>query len=110
MSEKYYREESRKDYWSKRPMTNEDLQTGAVMRMADSLEKMEKPWADLISDNKWLRGCYDRNTDTIADLRRSNAALKGVITKMKKHPVVECCGARWNPSIGTCPRCKKALS
>lgn len=82
---KSYKEESKKNYGRKdaENLSIEQLNTGCLMRIADSLEKIEKPYVEMIDALKWYKKEYLIQNEQIDKLLLSNRALKGVITRMK---------------------------
>ncbi len=83
---KDYREESRKNWGTTgEGLTIEQINLGAFLRIADSLERMEKPYKKLLDDTDYLQRRHKENLDRIEYLERSRAALKGVITKIKNN-------------------------
>lgn len=87
MSEfKSYAEESRKDLGTRFPgeLTIEQIQTGAMLRMADASEKMASNYTQLQNDCDWYRQKYRKKNEEIEHLNRRITSLKGVITKLKK--------------------------
>lgn len=79
------REESRRSYGTRdKNATVEELNAGALCRIADSLEKMEKPYLRLLDDVACLRREYQERGDEIERLGRVVAGLRGHITKLKK--------------------------
>ena len=85
MSFKPYRDESRKNWGTSGPGTLniQQIQTGALLRIADASESMAREYNRLLDEARVQRRRaenLDRQNDT---LRRRVAALKGVITKMK---------------------------
>ncbi len=93
MSERFYksyRDESRKEYGartdSERHLTEGQLKTGAMLRIADATEMMAQRHVDLIDENKRLRADVDWYRQRLKSLDRQKSALRGVITKLKKKP------------------------
>jgi hypothetical protein len=85
---KSYRVESRKD-WAKdlpedKNPSRDDLQFGALLRIADATEAMAKNWNDLVRERDHAVQSKKNAWSVVDELRRKNAALRGVITKMKK--------------------------
>lgn len=82
-----YKEESRKNWGvtqlSEDKLSIDQINTGALLRIADSLERMEKPFADLIDENQRLRASRNNLLSTIDKLQRSVNAYKGIIKKRK---------------------------
>lgn len=68
----------------------DEVQAGALQRIADSLEKMEKPFADQIkeierlkSDNAYLYKRLAEERDKAEALSRSIASYRGHLTRLK---------------------------
>jgi hypothetical protein len=86
MKEKFYKEESRKNWYvnTSEALTREQLQLGAILRIADACEAMAKNHERLLSDLAY----YEKRTKELLDrnshLYRSNCALRGVIKKRKQ--------------------------
>jgi len=82
---KSYREESKKDWGTLGGApTREQLVFGCLLRIADAQEQMAKPFVSLLSEAERLRRWHREGNESIQRLVRSNAALRGVITKLKK--------------------------
>lgn len=79
-----FKEESKKDWHSKAETSDTHLQIGCLQRIAESLEKMEQPFTQLINDRTWYENSWKRAVYDNKCLKRRVAALQGVITKMKK--------------------------
>jgi len=62
----------------------QEVQTGALQRIAAATEAMAKNYVQLQNDNEWLKRSRQSYMDRVDSLERSNAALRGVITKLKK--------------------------
>lgn len=84
-NEKYFKEESKKSWYTTMPVTNDDLQTGALMRIADATELMASNYVKLQNDYKYMRESRDGWQVDAERLKRSNAALRGHIKRLK-HP------------------------
>jgi len=78
--------EASQQNWGTRDLmpTQEQINTGCLQRIADAAELMAKNHAQLVRE----RDDYERRLRTIRGevnrLDRSNAALRGVITRMKR--------------------------
>jgi hypothetical protein len=89
MPSKSYKGESRKE-WVKLTLTeseclnHSDLQLGAILRIADAIEKMAQRHIDLIDRAEYLKGYNDRLIKSNETLTRSNNALRGIIKSKKK--------------------------
>lgn len=86
MNFKSYRKESRIDWgtFQKGDLSLDEIKTGCLLRIADSLEKLEIPHKGLLTENEHLGRRVKEQGAVIDQLRRSNAALRGTITRMKK--------------------------
>lgn len=85
---KSYREASRTNWGithdEKESLTHEQLQTGAILRIADATEKMAGNFIALQNDRDLYKRCYANEQRDSRSLRRQLAGLKGEITKLKK--------------------------
>ncbi len=61
----------------------EQIQLGAILRIADALERMTKPFEDLLRQKKWDGERIEDQDRTIARLNRSISAYKGFAKKVK---------------------------
>ena len=86
MSYKDYREESRAILGmnQERNLSHEQLNLGAILRIADAVEKMAEPFARLMEERDWFKRKYEERGGKIDHLERRIRSLKGVITKLKK--------------------------
>lgn len=67
--------------------TNPDkdaIQLGCMLRIADATEAMAKEYTRLIRERDNFKRGYEDRGQAVARLERSNAALRGVVTKLKK--------------------------
>lgn len=79
-----YRDESRKNWAaSSENPSLEQLTFGCLQRIADATESMATEYNRLIRDNKWLSSSRDNYRNDCERLRKQNASLRGVITRMK---------------------------
>lgn len=76
--------ETSKREWTHATDSLEAISTGSLQRIADATEKMAERYTQLLDDNAWLRTEYKRRGERIDSLSRRIAALRGVITKMKR--------------------------
>lgn len=85
---KSYREQSKvnwgREYSEGEAPTRDEVQYGAILRIADAVEKMAQNYAALINERDMLRGMYRSERAAAERLYRSNAGLRGVITRMKR--------------------------
>ena len=59
-----HRQESRIDYGTTdENMTLEQIQTGAILRIADAAEKMANNYAQILSDLDWYKKRYQQEKD-----------------------------------------------
>lgn len=80
-----YREESRRDWHREEvPPTNDDLKLGCLQRIADATEMMARRYHDLIDERDKYKNAYKRVCLYEDRANRRIAALRGVITKLKK--------------------------
>lgn len=82
-----YRKASRSS-WGKPAVeihvTKEDLTLGAMLRIADAAEKMAVNHIQLTNDRDMYQRLYQEQWQRRKKLERSNAALRGVIKRMKQ--------------------------
>ncbi len=76
------RETSRREWSSNTSI--EHINCGSLQRIADALEKVAVNYDSLLRDKKWAEESRDRYVNALESERRRTAALRGVITKMKK--------------------------
>lgn len=82
--------EASKTNWATSPLNgdgypgDENIKIGCLQRIADATELMAKDRQRLIDDLEWTKRSRDSWQKTAERLERSNAALRGVITKLKK--------------------------
>lgn len=86
MPDKDYRQESKRPWGTTNDgnLTMEQVKFGAMLRIADSLEKMEKPFARLISDAEWQKERAERLSKSLTKAEHVIAGLKGYIRRTKK--------------------------
>lgn len=83
---KSYADESRRA-WGRTDNQNptfQELQLGALQRIADASEAMAKSHMALIADRDWWKRQADSRGTRMEAAQRSNASLRGQITKLKK--------------------------
>ena len=80
-----YKDESRID-WKRPSHRGHDMnvQLGCLQRIADATELMARRYQDLIDERDRYKRWYEDEQAKNASLRRSNAALRGIVNKMKK--------------------------
>ena len=87
---KSYREESRKNFGvDGTGLTHEQIQLGALLRIADASEKMALRHTELITQRDNFQRWYESEVAASRLLGRRLAAAKGQLTKMKKALAVE---------------------
>lgn len=84
MTHKSYRDESRKNWGTNALLDREQIQLGAILRIADATEKMCRDREELERKYQNMRASRDRYQEALEAERRKNAALRGVITKLKR--------------------------
>ena len=77
------REKSRRN-WGNDSNSNEQIQLGAILRMADATEKMAQRHTELIRERDQFKASVDYWRTEAERVGRSNNALRGQITKLKK--------------------------
>ncbi|VVE53383.1 hypothetical protein PCO31111_04885 [Pandoraea communis] len=80
-----FRDESRLN-WSTHgdiPPTREEVNTGALMRIADATEAMAKNHIQLQRDHDMYKRWYEKEYERRLGLERQLRALRGVISRMK---------------------------
>jgi hypothetical protein len=92
VSLKYYIEESRKNCSreSEEPLLDEELQLGCLMRIANSLEKIEQPHAEALETIEILKRGRKAKEGIIVNLDNRIAGLKSYITRLKKERDTSC--------------------
>lgn len=82
---KDYREQSRTSWGTEATsLTLEQLNAGAILRIADATEKMATNHVKLQNDYDYMRKDRDRYRERAERAERKITAMKGVITKLKK--------------------------
>jgi hypothetical protein len=83
-----FRQESRKSYGRSMPedqwCSNDELNVGSLQRIADACDLMAKDRERMERELKWKTAEVERLKKGNESLGRSNAALRGVIKRMKK--------------------------
>jgi regulator of replication initiation timing len=82
----YIKDESRKNWThdESKKVTFEEINTGALMRIADAVEKMAERYTELIHDKEFLEVRVKRLHERNEFLERSNASLRGHLRSAKK--------------------------
>lgn len=85
MGFKPYRDETRKNWGcTDRQPDNDELKLGALLRIADATEVMAREYQRLINERDMYKRQYENARERGYRLERSNAALRGQITKLRK--------------------------
>jgi len=88
MPYKNYKEKSKSSWGRNVPdgegLTCEVIQTGCMQRIADAAEVMAQNYLQLQQEYEYLKGRKDYWQREAEASRRREAAMKGVITKLKK--------------------------
>ncbi len=86
MSFKNYKDDSRKNWGTSdaRNLSDDEIKLGAILRIADATEAMAKNHVQLMAQRDAFERSAKYHQSRAARLDRSNAALRGVITKLKK--------------------------
>ncbi len=84
----FYKEESRKNWYidlePNQKLDNDQLQLGAILRIADATELMSKNHLKTEADLKWWRERSERQDSAIERLNNQLRTWKGVATRYKK--------------------------
>lgn len=85
MSFKPYREESRANWGvtTDGNPTIEQINCGAILRIADAAELMAKNHAQLVADRDRFERWHLQGNAALETERRRNAALRGIVKKLK---------------------------
>lgn len=83
---KDYKKESRKKWGNDQitPLDKEQITLGAILRIADATEALAENHNSLIRDNNYLTDRVKELRDAKYAIQRSNIALKGHITRLRK--------------------------
>ena len=85
MAFKDYREQSRTQWGTEAAsLTLDQLNTGAILRIADATEKMATNHVKLQDDYDYMRKDRDRYKERFERAENKIRGLKGAITKLKK--------------------------
>lgn len=64
--------------------THQEISTGCMQRIAEAVEEMAKSRVKLEAERDYFERRFNNAWESLARRDRSNAALRGVITKMNK--------------------------
>ena len=86
MSFKDYREESRANWGTSQSgnLTIKQIRVGALLRIADAVEKMAKSYDGMRIDRDWWKGEAERRQEEVVGLRHIIRGLRGALTKAKR--------------------------
>jgi hypothetical protein len=86
MPRQYFKEESKEDWYvdSEQVLSDERLKLGAILRIADATEVMARNYQTLIDERNMYKRWWVAAESQKGRLKRANAALLGVIKKLKK--------------------------
>ena len=85
MAFRSYKDEARKNWGcDDRTPDKDELKLGALLRIADATEVMAHEYQKLINDRDLYKRWYNEARGSRDRLERSNAALRGQITKLRK--------------------------
>jgi hypothetical protein len=83
-----YKEESKSNYGAYLEKgcnpNREQIKLGAILRIADSLENIEKPFKKLLDDAQRYEKYYREEVAANKKLSKRIAAYQGIINRMKK--------------------------
>jgi hypothetical protein len=81
-----------KENWSSNSdgLTIEQINAGSLQRIADASEKMAMNHDQLIRSRDYYKRAYESSMASVKSLERSNASLRGQITKMKNAKLAGC--------------------
>ena len=85
MTHKSYRQESRKDWGTSQEfnLKAQQIQLGALLRIADATEKMCRDRENLENSYKYMHQSRDRFHDDLKREKHSNASLRGHLKRIK---------------------------
>ena len=88
MSFKNFKDESRinwgRELCDKQQLPNNEIQLGAIMRIADAVEVMAKNHQQLIDERDRYKKWYEDGGQRREKLYRQISGLRGYITRLKK--------------------------
>lgn len=85
MENKTFKEISKGDWHAANgPVSNEQIKIGALQRIADASEIMAQNHIRLQNERDQYKRWYEEERKRCEKLKRSNAGLQGVITKLKR--------------------------
>ena len=83
--DKTYKNQSKRSWvWSEGTPNNDQLKLGCLQRIADATELMAQNYQSLIHELNLYKQSFKEEEGRRLHQEKCNAALRGVITKMKK--------------------------
>ena len=82
--DKTYKNQSKRSWWCTGTPNHDQLKLGCLQRIADAIELMAQNYQSLIGQRNTYENWYKEERNKRLHQERCNAALRGVITKMKK--------------------------
>ena len=82
--DKTYKNQSKRSWWSEGTPDNNQIKLGCLQRIADATELMAQNYQSLIVQRNTYINWYEEEKNKRLHQEKCNAALRGVITKMKK--------------------------
>lgn len=83
MTQRFYKDESRKNWYREDAILDAEIKLGAILRIADATEAMAKNYTALIAERDRLKRWYESEQARCQLLNRSNAALRGCLKRAK---------------------------
>ena len=82
--DKTLKNQSKRRVWCEEFATDNQLKLGCLQRIADATELMAQNYQSLIGERDSYKRKYEAERNRRLNQEKCNAALRGVITKMKK--------------------------
>jgi uncharacterized coiled-coil DUF342 family protein len=76
--------------WTDGQTSDAEIQTGAIQRIADAVERMASPYVTLLQDKEYYRVRCEELERRIVERDRTISNLRGQITKIKNKLVADC--------------------
>jgi hypothetical protein len=85
MSFKEYTAESRREWGreTNHELSHEDVRLGAILRIADAVEKIAKSYDEMRIDRDWWKGRAGSAEEEIRNLKSVIRGLRGALTKAR---------------------------
>ena len=78
-----FKKGSRLDWGTKEKLGNDEIQLGAILRIADATEAMSENYVKLQNDLAYCKGRMNYFKNKYEQEKRTNTTLKGWITRLK---------------------------